>query len=205
MPLNLTILASGSGTTLQNLIDVIARGELDARISLVIGSRVGLGAEVRAKAAGIRYEVVVSKGQPIDTFSAKIWSLCDEVHTDLVICAGWLALLRLDPKYHNRIINIHPALLPSFGGKGMYGRFVHEAVVHHGCRVSGCTVHFVDETYDTGPILVQRTCALPEGATPEQVAAAVQEQERIALPEAIRLIQGGRVSVDGRRVIIRPA
>ena len=205
MPINLTILVSGSGTTLQNLIDVIARRELDAQINLVIGSRVGLGAEARAAAAKIRYEVVQSKGQPIDEFSARIWKFCNEVGTDLVVCAGWLALLKIDPAYHGRVINIHPALLPSFGGKGMYGRHVHEAVVNHGCKVTGCTVHFVDAQYDTGPIILQRACDVGEGQTPEQVAQCVMEQERIALPEAIRLIQSGRVRIDGCRVhISRP-
>ncbi len=202
MPLNLTILVSGSGTTLQNLIDVIARKELDAQINLVIGSRAGLAAEARAVAAKIRYEVVESKGQPIDVFSAKIWKHCDEVGTDLVVCAGWLALLKIDPKYHHKVINIHPALLPSFGGKGMYGRHVHEAVVNHGCKVTGCTVHFVDGEYDSGPIILQRACEVCEGDTPEQLAACVMEQERIALPEAIRLIQSGRIRVEGRRVLI---
>lgn len=203
MPINLTILVSGSGTTLQNLIDVIARGELDAQINLVIGSRAGLAAEARAAAAKIRYEVVPAKDQPIGPFSQAIWKLCDAVGTDLVVCAGWLARLEVDPRYLHRVINIHPALLPSFGGKGMYGRHVHEAVVNHGCKVTGCTVHFVDDEYDNGPIILQRACEVCEGNTPEQVAACVQEQERIALPEAIRLIQSGRLSVDGRRVIVR--
>jgi phosphoribosylglycinamide formyltransferase-1 len=206
MPINLTVLVSGSGTTLQNLIDVIARKELDAQINLVIGSRAGLGAEARAVAARIRYEVVPFKEQPsIDAFSHKIWKLCDSVGTDLVVCAGWLARLKLDSNYAQRVINVHPALLPSFGGKGMYGRHVHEAVLAHGCKVTGCTVHFLDDEYDNGPIILQRTCEICEGHTAEQVAECVQAQERIALPEAIRLIQSGRVSVNGRRVRIRHA
>lgn len=206
MPINLTVLVSGSGTTLQNLIDVIARGELDAQINLVIGSRPGLAAEARAVKAKIRYEVVAAREQPSpDVFSEKIWKLCDSVGTELVVMAGWLALLKVDPRYHHKVINIHPALLPSFGGKGMYGRHVHEAVLAHGCKVTGCTVHFVDDQYDNGPIILQRTCEVCEGHTAEQIAECVQAQERIALPEAIRLIQAGRVVVDGRRVTVRKA
>jgi folate-dependent phosphoribosylglycinamide formyltransferase PurN len=97
-------------------------------------------------------------------------------------------------------MNIHPALLPSFGGKGMYGRRVHQAVLEHGCKVSGCTVHFVDAAYDDGPIIIQRTCPVLDDDTPETLAARVFEEERLAYPEAIRLYQEGRLSVDGRRV-----
>ena len=102
-------------------------------------------------------------------------------------------------------MNIHPALLPSFGGKGMYGHHVHEAVLAHGCKVSGCTVHFVDNTYDTGPIIVQRTCPVLEGDTPDTLAARVFEQEKLAYPEAIRLFAAGRLQLDGQRVNILPA
>jgi folate-dependent phosphoribosylglycinamide formyltransferase PurN len=100
------------------------------------------------------------------------------------------------------VLNIHPALLPSFGGKGMFGRRVHQAVLDHGCKVSGCTVHFVDGTYDTGPIVLQRTCPALDDDTPESLALRVFEQEKIAYPEAIRLFQQGRLKVEGRRVRI---
>jgi phosphoribosylglycinamide formyltransferase-1 len=99
-------------------------------------------------------------------------------------------------------MNIHPALLPSFGGKGMYGRRVHQAVLDHGCKVSGCTVHFVDRTYDTGPIILQRTCPVLEEDTAESLAQRVFEEEMIAYPEAIRLFQEGRLRIEGRRVRI---
>src|SRR4029450_5553555 len=97
-------------------------------------------------------------------------------------------------------MNIHPALLPSFGGKGMYGRRVHEAVLAHGCKVSGCTVHFVDGSYDTGPIVLQRTCPVADDDTPETLAARVFEEEKVAYPEAIRLFAAGRLKIEGRRV-----
>jgi phosphoribosylglycinamide formyltransferase 1 len=203
MPIRLTILACGSGTTLQNLIDLIARGELDATIGLVVGSRDGLGVEARARSAGIRYEVVAKKDfASTDAFSQHIFALCDEVKTDLVCCAGWLALLSIPERYRHRVINVHPALLPSFGGKGMWGHHVHAAVLEHGCKISGCTVHFLDHSYDTGPIILQRVCEVRDDDTPATLAARVQAEERIAFPEAIRLIATGRVTVNDRRVTI---
>ncbi|HXE55363.1 MAG TPA: formyltransferase family protein, partial [Tepidisphaeraceae bacterium] len=109
-------------------------------------------------------------------------------------------LLDLPQNYAGRVMNIHPALLPSFGGRGLYGRRVHEAVINHGCKVSGCTVHFVDGTYDTGPIIVQRCCPVREDDTPETLAHRVFEEEKIAYPEAIRLFQQGLLKLDGRTV-----
>jgi phosphoribosylglycinamide formyltransferase-1 len=101
-------------------------------------------------------------------------------------------------------MNIHPALLPSFGGQGMYGQRVHRAVLDHGCKVSGCTVHFIDEKYDNGPIIVQRTCCVLEDDTPETLAHRVFEEEKLAYPEAIRLFQQDRLRIEGRRVRILP-
>jgi folate-dependent phosphoribosylglycinamide formyltransferase PurN len=111
-----------------------------------------------------------------------------------------LSLLEVPAKYENRVMNIHPALLPGFGGKGMYGAKVHQGVIDHGCKVSGCTVHFVDNSYDNGPIIVQRTCPVEDADTAETLAHRVFEEEKIAYPEAIRLFQQGRLKVVGRRV-----
>lgn len=202
--ITLAVLVSGSGTTLQNLIDLIAAGELDARIGVVIGSRDGLGAEPRAAAAGLRYEVVRRRDfDAVGGFSDRVFALCDKGKTDLVVCAGWLSLLSIPDRFHHKVINVHPALLPAFGGKGMYGGHVHEAVIAHGCKVSGCTVHYLDHAYDTGPIILQRTCAVQDDDTPATLAARVQSEERVALPEAIRLFAAGRLNIDGRRVTIR--
>ena len=203
-PLNLAVLVSGSGTTLQNLIDQIGSGELAdaARIAIVIGSRPELPGVKRAADAKLMNFVVDRRSFP-DTaaFSKAVFSLCDDAGVDLVILAGWLCLLDLPDKYAGRVMNIHPALLPSpFGGKGMYGAKVHEAVIHHGCKVSGCTVHFVDEQYDNGPIVLQRTCPVLEGDTAETLAHRVFEEEKAAYPEAIRLFAAGRLKVEGRRV-----
>jgi formyltetrahydrofolate-dependent phosphoribosylglycinamide formyltransferase len=204
-PLKLAVLLSGSGTTLQNLVDAIAAGRLDAQIQVVIGSRPGLKGLDRAAAARIP-NFVVDRREFQDTaaFSRQVFSLCDDAEADLICLAGWLCLLDVPEKYLGRAMNIHPALLPGFGGKGMYGQKVHKAVLDHGCKVSGCTVHFVDNTYDTGPIILQRTCAVAEDDTPEALAHRVFEEERQAYPEAIRLFQQDRLRIEGRRVRVLP-
>jgi len=125
-----------------------------------------------------------------------------EAEIEYVLLAGYLRLVRLPRGYEGRFVNIHPALLPSFGGAGMYGRRVHEAVLAHGCKVSGCTVHVVDDEYDRGPILVQRTCEVRDDDTPETLAKRVFEQECIAYPEAVRALVEGRVRVEGRRAVV---
>jgi phosphoribosylglycinamide formyltransferase 1 len=204
-PLKLAVLVSGGGTTLQNLIDAIADGRLDARVSVVIGSRAGLKGLQRAADARLMNFVVERQAiGNVGVFSREVFSLIDDAGVDLVCLAGWLCLLEIPPKYAGRVMNIHPALLPSFGGKGMYGRRVHEAVIAHGCKVSGCTVHFVDATYDNGPIILQRTCPVLDDDTPESLAHRVFEEEKIAYPEAIRLFHEGRLKVEGRRVRVLP-
>ena len=200
-PIKLAVLVSGSGTTLQNLIDEIGAGRLDAEIRVVIGSRPGLKGLDRAATAKIP-NFIVDRRDFDDTaeFSRHVFSLCDDAGVDLVCLAGWLCLLDVPDHYLGRAMNIHPALLPGFGGRGMYGARVHQAVLDHGCKVSGCTVHFVDNTYDTGPIILQRTCVVEDDDTAESLAHRVFEEEKIAYPEAIRLFQQGRLKIDGRRV-----
>lgn len=199
--LRLAVLLSGSGTTMQNLVDQIKAGGLDASVELVIGSREGLKGIDRARAAGLKHHVIARKQYPdVPSFSRDVFAAIDAAGADLICLAGWLCLLDIPARYQGRMMNIHPALLPAFGGKGMYGHHVHEAVLAHGCKVSGCTVHFVDNTYDTGPIIVQRTCPVLEQDIPETLAARVFEQEKIAYPEAIRLFAAGRLKIEGRRV-----
>jgi phosphoribosylglycinamide formyltransferase-1 len=201
--MNLAVLASGSGTTLQNLLDRIATKSLGARINVVIASRPNILALERAAKAAIPAHIIDRKSfSNSDEFSKPIFKLLDEQNIDLVCLAGWLCMLKIPPRYENRLINIHPALLPSFGGGGMYGTRVHEAVLAHGCKISGCTVHFVDEKYDNGPIILQRACPVLENDTPDTLAKRVFEEEKIAYPQAIRLIQQGRVKISGRRVQI---
>jgi phosphoribosylglycinamide formyltransferase-1 len=205
-PLNLAVLVSGSGTTLQNLIDQIAAKHLDARISLVIASRPGLSGIERAQRAQIPAQVVERKPfANVTSFSRRVFELIDAADVQLICLGGWLCLLDIPPHWEGRMMNIHPALLPSFGGKGMYGHHVHEAVLAAGCKVSGCTVHFVDATYDTGPIILQRTCPVLEDDTPASLAQRVFEQEKLAYPDAIRLFAQGRLKIDGRRVRVREA
>jgi formyltetrahydrofolate-dependent phosphoribosylglycinamide formyltransferase len=204
--LKLAVLVSGSGTTLQNLIDEIAAGRLNAKIAIVVASRAGLVGTDRAVKAGIPNVVVSRKDfTSVTDFSREVFHHIDAASADLVCLAGWLCLLDLPERYAHRAINIHPALLPSFGGKGMYGAKVHEAVINHGCKISGCTVHFLDNAYDTGPIIVQRTCPVLDDDTPAALAHRVFEEEKIAYPEAIRLFQAGRLRVEGRRVRLVPS
>jgi formyltetrahydrofolate-dependent phosphoribosylglycinamide formyltransferase len=201
--MNLAVLASGSGTTLQNLIDRISSKSLDAHIDIVITSRPNILALDRAAKAAIPAHIIDRKSFSSGAdFSHTIFKLIDEHKVDLVCLAGWLCMLNIPPRYNGRIINIHPALLPSFGGSGMYGLHVHRAVLAHGCKVSGCTVHFVDEKYDNGPIILQRVCPVLEDDTPESLAHRVFEEEKIAYPQAIRLFGQGRLKMSGRRVQI---
>jgi formyltetrahydrofolate-dependent phosphoribosylglycinamide formyltransferase len=199
--IKLAVLVSGSGTTLQNLIDKISSNELDARIGIVIGSKPDLLGLKRAAEAKLMNFVVDRRDyKDVAEFSRQIFKLCDDAGVDLIVLAGWLCLLEIPPKYAGRILNIHPALLPSFGGKGMYGAKVHEAVLSHGCKLSGCSVHFVDGDYDNGPIVLQRACRVLEDDTPQTLAARVFEEEKLAYPEAIRLFAQGRLKIEGRRV-----
>ncbi len=200
--LRLVAALSGGGTTLQNMIDLIARGELPAKIELVIGSRPDAYGLERAKRAGIPSLVIPRKGTPQEEFTRRMQDAIHGVMPDLVCMAGFLSLWTIPDDYIGRVMNIHPALLPSFGGKGYYGHHVHEAVLEAGCKVSGCTVHFADNVYDHGPIIVQRCVAVREDDTSDTLAARVFEQECIAYPEAIRLFAEDRLRIEGQRARI---
>src|SRR5262245_59651448 len=152
-PIRIAVLLSGGGTTLQNLIDRIADGRLAATIVQVVSSRADAYGVERANRAGLPVAVVSRREAPdVAAYSDRIFALCRESRADLVCMAGLLQLLHLPPDFAGRVLNIHPALLPAFGGKGMYGRHVHEAVLAYGAKVTGCTIHFVDEHYDHGPV-----------------------------------------------------
>jgi len=182
------VLISGAGTTLQNLIDEIAAGTLAVEIALVVSNRADAYGMVRAAAAGL--PTVVVEPAPATDFSGRVFREVRRVEADLVLCAGWLKLLTIPADFRRRVLNIHPSLLPEFGGKGMYGRHVHEAVMAAKRRVSGCTVHYVDDEYDHGPILLQREVSIADCTTVEQIAARVFDAERHAYPDAIRLALG---------------
>jgi phosphoribosylglycinamide formyltransferase 1 len=203
--IQLAVLISGSGTTLQNLIDRIGDGSLNAKIAVVVASRPGIGGIERARQAGLKCHVVDRREySDIQEFSRLVFKICSDAKTDLICLAGWLSLLDIPPAFRGRVMNIHPALLPDFGGKGMFGRRVHQAVIDQGCKVSGCTVHFVDATYDTGPIILQRVCPVLEDDTPDSLAHRVFEEEKIAYPQAIRLFQENRLKIEDGRVRIVP-
>lgn len=186
-PVKLGILLSGGGRSMANIIDHIKVGRLNAEISIVISSRSNIGGVEKATAAGLNLKIIRKKDfADIETFSEAIRQQLVAAEVDLVIQAGWLCLWKIPSEYKNRVMNIHPGLLPSFGGKGMWGHHVHEAVLEAGCKVSGCTVHWCNDEYDKGKILVQRCCAVEDDDTPDTLAGRVFQQECIAYPEAIK-------------------
>jgi phosphoribosylglycinamide formyltransferase-1 len=200
-PTRLVVLISGTGTTLHNLIQCIARGELPARIVGVIASRSGIGGIARAEEAGIPVAIV----PPGQKLSEQIFATVERFQGELVVLAGWLHLLTIPEPWLGRVVNIHPSLLPAFGGRGMYGLRVHQAVLHYGAKVSGCTVHFADNQYDSGPIILQAVVPVEDDDTPESLAARVFAQECEIYPRAIRLWCENRLRIEGRRVRILPA
>jgi len=186
-----------------NILESIRRGELNAEIALVISSLSTVAGVALARNAGLPVKVVRRKDHPdLDAFSARLQEELSAAGVDLVVQGGWLCLWKIPAQYENRVMNIHPALLPSFGGRGMWGHHVHEAVLAAGCKVSGCTVHFCTNEYDRGPIIIQRTCPVLDDDTPETLAERVFEQECLAYPEAIRLFAEGRLQIEGNRVKI---
>ena len=204
-PVNVAVLLSGSGRSLQNLIDRIAAGRLDARISLVVGSRADAYGLERARAARIPAALVESrKFRNFLKMSDAVTLEIDRHPVDLIILAGFMCFYRIPDRFIGRTMNIHPALIPAFSGKGYYGHFVHEAVLHTGCKVTGCTVHFVDNEYDHGPIILQRCVPVLDADTPDTLAARVFEQECEAFPEAIQLFAEDRLRIEGSRVRILP-
>jgi formyltetrahydrofolate-dependent phosphoribosylglycinamide formyltransferase len=192
-PINLAVLISGGGTTLQNMIDRIAAGTLDARVVTVIASKPGIKGIERAQNAGLPVHVVSRKDfDSIEAFSDSVFAICEQASAEMVCLGGWLSLLRIPDQWLGKVLNIHPALLPKFGGKGMWGHHVHEAVLAAGEQTSGCTVHFVNNEYDAGPIILQRTCPVLADDTPDTLAARVFEEEKIAYPEAILRVRTGQ-------------
>jgi phosphoribosylglycinamide formyltransferase-1 len=203
-PIRLAVCVSGQGTTLQNLIDQIRSRRLRAELVQVVANRPRIGAIARAEAAGIPLALANRNAQSISEFSSSVFGPIRHSGADLVILGGFLALLKIPPDYKGRVLNVHPALIPSFCGQGYYGARVHEAALAAGVKVSGCTVHFADDSYDNGPIIVQRTVPVLDDDTVETLAARVFKEECSALPEVISLYAAGRIKVDGRRVHIAP-
>lgn len=203
-PLKIAVLLSGGGTTLQNLIDHIDQGKLDARIQCVVSSRADAYGLVRARNRRIPTALVPRKDYAdIAAFSDAIWTELRTRDIDLVVMAGFMSLLDVPEDFVNRIVNVHPALIPAFCGKGMYGHHVHEAVLAYGAKLTGVTVHFANANYDEGPIILQAAVPVLDDDTPDTLAERVQAKEREVYPQAIQLIAEGRVTVEGRRVRVR--
>jgi phosphoribosylglycinamide formyltransferase 1 len=203
----ITILLSGRhgrGSNMAALAAACDSGLIPgAVVTDVIGSHRESPAIARAAELGLNTHIAVAKDAE---FEAEITRLLDETQPDLICLAGFMRKLPATvlAKFEQRIVNTHPALLPSFGGKGMYGLHVHQAVLDHGCKVSGCTVHFVDEEFDSGPILMQTCVPVLDGDTAETLAARVVAAEHETYPRAVKAIAEGRVRVEGRSVRISP-
>jgi formyltetrahydrofolate-dependent phosphoribosylglycinamide formyltransferase len=205
-PLRLAVLLSGSGTTLQNLQDRIADGRLAARVVCVVSSNPDAYGLTRARDAGVPSVAVVERKGCAnrEEFGRRNFDHCRAAKADLVCLGGFLQLVPIPDDFMGRVMNIHPALIPAFCGKGYHGRHVHEAVLTSGVKITGCTVHFADNQYDHGPIILQRAVPVLDDDTPDDLAARVFAQECEAYPEAIRLFAEGRLVIEGRRVRVRP-
>jgi formyltetrahydrofolate-dependent phosphoribosylglycinamide formyltransferase len=202
-PLRLAVLISGSGTTLQNLLDTSRGGALPARVVLVVSNNPAAQGLERAGRAGVPTAVVERRACASRAeFSRRIFDHCRAAGADLVCMGGFLQLVEIPDDFQGRVLNIHPALIPAFCGKGYHGRHVHEAALAAGVKVSGCTIHFADNEYDHGPIVLQRVVPVLDDDTPEALAERVFQQECAAYPEAIRLFAQGRLRIEGRRVRI---
>ena len=205
--LKLAVLVSGGGTNLQAIIDAISAGKItNACISVVISNNANAYALERARAHGIEALCISPKDfESREAFNQAFLDKLNSYNVDLVVLAGFLVVLpeMMIKEYTNRIVNIHPSLIPSFCGKGFYGLKVHEGVLARGVKVTGATVHFVDEGTDTGPIILQKAVEVEQGDTPEVLQRRVMEQaEWVILPIAIDLIAKGKVSVEDGHVII---
>jgi phosphoribosylglycinamide formyltransferase 1 len=202
-PVRLAVLLSGGGTTLENLFTRIEAGSLDASVRVVVATRPDAYGLERARRHGVEAVVLDRKAfKSTDAFSEALNAKLETYDIDLVCLAGFMVMWKMADRWLDRVMNIHPALIPAFCGKGFYGHFVHEAVLEYGAKISGCTVHFADRQYDNGPIIVQKAVPVLEDDTPDTLAARVFEQECEAYPEAIQRFAEGRLKVEGRRVRI---
>lgn len=200
--LNIAVFASGRGTNARAILDFIDRAAVNARISLIISNKSDAGVFNIAKEYNIPHRLV----RPTDeNYVNDLLAVLDDHAIELIVLAGYLKKIpsSIISKYRNKIMNIHPALLPAFGGQGMYGMNVHRAVIEYGVKVSGATVHFVDEEYDHGPIIMQETVEVQDTDTPESLAAKVLAIEHRIYSKAVQLYADGKLKIVGRRVLIQ--
>lgn len=207
-PMRLAVFASGGGSNLGAILEAIHAGRLDAVIAVVVTDRRGIGALERADAQGIPTEILTPAALPDDaSFATELLDALARHEVDAVALAGYLRKIPspVVQAYRHRILNVHPSLLPAFGGAGLYGERVHRAVLAFGAQFSGATVHLVDEEYDTGPVVLQQTVPVFEDDTPASLAARVLAVEHEIYPLALGLFADGRLSIDGRLVRIAPS
>ncbi len=198
------VLASGGGTTFENLVRRSRKGRVAAEIVSLVVSRAGAAAIEKAHVVGVPCTVLPWSRERGDAYSDDLTSAVEAAGAELVCLGGFLRLWRFPARWAGRVMNIHPALLPAFGGPGMYGHHVHEAVLASGVKVSGCTVHFASTEYDRGPIIVQRTVPVRFEDTADDLAARVFAEECEAYPEAIDLYAQDRLRIVGDRVQVLP-
>jgi phosphoribosylglycinamide formyltransferase-1 len=202
--LRLVVLISGGGTTLKNLLAKMAASQLAAQVLLVISSNAEAAGLKIAEAAGIPTLVIPRSSHATpDSYSEAVFGACRASGCQWVVMGGYLTHVLIPPDFENRVLNIHPALIPAFCGRGFYGHHVHEAVLEYGAKISGCTVHFVDNQYDHGPIILQKVVPVLDDDTPDTLAARVFAAECEAYPEALRLLGRGKVVVEGRSVRVK--
>ncbi len=199
--LRLAVLFSGNGSTLENLFEKSASGAMNADVVVAVSSRADAFGLERAGKRNVPTVIVARKSfTSVDAFSDAIYAAIAPYKVDLICHAGFMSMLRIPKEFEHRVVNVHPSLLPSFGGKGFYGHHVHEAVLKHGCKIAGCTVHFVDNEYDNGPIIAQRAVPVLETDDADSLGARVQHAEREIYPAAIQWIAEGRIKVVNRVV-----
>lgn len=204
--LKIAILASGRGSNFEAILNNIKSGKLDATIRVVISNKASAGALEIARTNQLPAIHLSSKDFPDqEQFDQRLLAILRQYDVDFIVLAGYLKMLSpfIVREFKHRILNIHPALLPSFGGKGMYGHHVHQAVLDYGCKVTGVTVHLVDEEYDTGPPVLQRCVPVEDDDTADTLAARVLKVEHQIYTEALQLFAEERIEIDGRRVKIK--
>jgi phosphoribosylglycinamide formyltransferase-1 len=202
MTRRIAVLLSGSGRSLENLFVEIGRGALRAEVVLVISSNATAYGLERARQRRVPARALVpARDETPEAYSLRLFDALRKVSPDAVVLAGFLRIITIPPDFAGKVINIHPSLLPAFGGPGMYGHHVHEAVIESGARVSGCTVHYVTNDVDAGPIIEQRTVPVHDDDDASALAARVFEEEKKALPAALQLHLDGMLRIAGKRVV----
>ncbi len=200
-PLKVAVLISGGGTTLKNLLDYAQRGEIDTDFRLVISSKATARGIEFADAAGIPTKVVRKKDyESGEEHSRAIFDPCRTAGVDYVLMGGFLSHVLIPDDFENRVLNTHPSLIPAFCGKGFYGLRVHQAAIDYGAKISGCTIHFVDNQYDHGPIIMQKSVDVLPDDTAESLAKRVFARECESYPEVLQLLASGRITTQGRNV-----